>query len=96
MRYLTIGIHSPKPEHMEDILVLAKRVAEEARTCEGLVDAGVWLDEPTTRLVMMSLWESEEHASRAREVLRPIIMAAPWSLWERQPSDNFLGLARLA
>jgi hypothetical protein len=95
MRYLTIGIHYPKPEHTEDILAVTKKVAEEARKCEGLVDAGSWIDKENNRLVMMSLWESEEHAVKAREVLRPIIMEVPWSEWERQQGDNFLGLTRI-
>ena len=95
MRYLTIGIHYPKTEHMDDILAVTKKVAEEAKKCEGLVDAGSWLDKENNRLVMMSLWESEEHAVNGRGALRPIIMGAPWSEWERQPSDNFLGLTRI-
>jgi quinol monooxygenase YgiN len=95
MRYLTIGIHYPKSEHTEDILAVTKKVAEEARKCEGLVDAGSWIDKENNRLVMMSLWESEEHAVKARGTLRPIIMAVPWSEWERQQGDNFLSLTRI-
>lgn len=95
MRYLTIGIHYPKAEHEGDIIGVARRVAEEARKCEGLVDAGSWIDKQNSRIVMMSLWESEEHAAAARGALRPIIMEAPWGQWERQPSDNFLSLERI-
>jgi hypothetical protein len=80
---------------MDDILGVTKKVAEEAKKCEGLVDAGSWLDKENNRLVMMSLWESEEHAVNGRGALRPIIMGARWSEWERQPSDNFLGLTRI-
>jgi heme-degrading monooxygenase HmoA len=96
MRYLTIGIHFPKPEHLKDIIAVAKKVADEAKKCEGLVDAGSWYDKENDRLVMMSLWESQEHAVNAGSALRPLIMSAPWSDWERQPSDNFLGLSRIA
>ncbi len=95
MRYLTIGIHYPKPEHFEDIISVTKKVAEGAKKCEGLVDAGGWVDKENNRLIMMSLWESEEHAIKSRGALRPIIMEVPWSEWERQPSDNFLGLTRI-
>jgi quinol monooxygenase YgiN len=95
MRYLTIGIHFPRPEHVADVLAVAKRVTEEARKCQGLVEAGAWHDEPSNRLVMMSLWESEEQAAQARGKLRPIIMGAPWDQWERQQSDNFLSLTRV-
>lgn len=95
MRYLTVGIHYPKPEHLEDILAVTRKVAEKAKEYEGLVDAGSWFDKESNRLIMMSLWESEECGAKARGALRPIIAAAPWSEWERQPSDNFLGLTRM-
>jgi hypothetical protein len=44
----------------------------------------------------MTLWESEEHASKARGVLRPLIMQTPWAEWERKSSDNFLNLIQIA
>lgn len=96
MRYFTLGIHYPKPEHLDDILAVARKVGEEARKCEGIVDAGAWLDKAGDRILMMSLWESEEFAAKARPMLRPLIAEAPWSRWERQPSENFLDLSRAA
>jgi hypothetical protein len=95
MKYLTVGIHYPKPEHMQDIVAAIKKVREVALKCEGLVETGSWLDKENNRLVLMSLWESEEHTTKARGVLRPLIMESPWAEWERQPSDNFLNLTRV-
>lgn len=94
MRYLTLGIHYPKPEHAEDILAAVRHVADAARQRAGLVDTGAWLDAMENRIILMSLWESEEDAALTRPVSRPLIMESPWSEWERQPSKNFLQLTR--
>ena len=75
MKYLTVGIHYPKPEHMEDIVTAIKKVAEVALKCEGLVETGSWLDKENNRLVLMSLWESEEHARAWDEKLEPVLSA---------------------
>ena len=94
MKYLTLGIHYPKPEHTDDILAVVKKVADVALALPGIIETGAWLDNEQERIVMMSLWESEEHATKARETLRPLIMQSPWGEWERKPSENFLNLVR--
>jgi hypothetical protein len=94
MRYLTVRIHYPKPEHKEDTLAAVKKVADAARTFAGLVEIGAWVDETNDRIVNMSLWESEEQAVEATKEMHPLFADIPWSEWERQPSENFLGLKR--
>lgn len=95
MRHLTLGIHYPKKEHIQDILDVAEKVNTVAKTCEGYVEAGSWLDEENNRIIMLSLWESAELAMEAAKKLRPIISEAPLSDWERKPSDNILKLQKL-
>jgi hypothetical protein len=92
MRYLTLGIHYPKPECLDELRVAVERIATTARSIKGLVEAGAWLDETNNRVVLMSLWESEAVAKEATAILRPLISVSPWSRWERQPSENYLGL----
>ena len=94
MRYLTIRIQYPKPEHRDETLTAVSRVAEAARTHEGLVEIGAWLDEANDRIVNMSLWESEEAAMNATKEMHPLFADIPWGEWERQPAENFLGLKR--
>ena len=95
MRYLTIRIQYPKPGHADDILAAVKKVADAARKFEGLADIGAWLDQENNRIVNMSLWESEEDAVKARAAMHPMFADIPWSQWERQPAENFLGLTRV-
>ena len=94
-RYLTIRILYPKPENADDILSAIGRVSEAARKYEGLVEIGAWLDKENERIVSISLWESREHAMKATTTTHTMFAEIPWSEWERQPAENFLGLTRV-
>ena len=94
-RYLTIRILFPLPEHTNDILSAVKRISEEARKHEGLVEIGAWLDKENDRIVNISLWESREQALKATREMHSKFADIPWSQWERQPAENFLGLTRV-
>jgi hypothetical protein len=93
-RYLTIRILYPKPGKTGEILAAVKKVSEAARSFDGLVEIGAWLDKPNDRIVNISLWESKELASAATVKMHPLFAGVPWSDWERQPAENFLGLER--
>ncbi len=95
MKHLTLGIHFPKDGNQKNILDAAEKVTLVARTCDGLIDAGVSLDEKNERIIMFSLWENTEVAIQASKILRPIIAEIPFSDWERQPSDNMVELKRI-
>ena len=95
MNYITIGIHYPKQEHKDDIINAVKKVATQARNCEGLIDTGALVDDKNDRIILFSLWGSIEAALEASKILRPMIAEFPFSEWERQPSDNMVGLKRV-
>ena len=77
MKHFTLGIHYPKPEHKENILGAIKKVADVARALYRFIDTGAWFDKEGDRIIMMSLWESEELALKASQALRPLIMQLP-------------------
>ncbi len=93
-RYLTVRILYPKTDSSDAILAAVKRVSEAARNYEGLVEIGAWLDKENDRIVNISLWESKEQAMKASATMHPMFADIPWSQWERQPAENFLGLTR--
>lgn len=95
MSYLTLAIHYPKDEHLEDITAAVKEVGLVAKTIDGCIEAGAWYDADKKRIVMLSLWRSAEHAKQAPPILRPLITKYSWNEWERQPSDNLLQLTSL-
>lgn len=94
MKYLTLGIHHPKPEHKQDLLDATQRIADAARKISGLVDTGAWIDDATGRIIMMSLWESEEAAMTARATLGPLVKDLPFSQWEKQPPEQLVNMVR--
>ncbi|MEW5797541.1 MAG: hypothetical protein AB1728_00920 [Bacteroidota bacterium] len=95
MNYITIGIHYPRQEHKDDIINAIKKIAQPARNCKGLIDTGALVDDKNDRIILFSLWESGEAALEASKILRPMIAELPFSEWERQPSDNMVGLQRV-
>ncbi len=94
-RYLTIRVLYPKPDSADYILAAVKKVSEEARKFRGLVEIGAWFDKENDRIVNISLWESKEQAMKATAAMHPTFAEIPWSEWERQPAENFLGLSRV-
>ncbi len=95
MRHLTLGIHYPREGYSQQILDVAEEVSNAAKTCDGLIEAGAWLDQKNDRIIMLSLWENPDVAIQASEKLRPIIAEAPFEKWERKPSDNMLELKKM-
>jgi hypothetical protein len=94
-RYLTVRVLYPKPDNLDDTLVAVRQVADAASKFGGLVEIGAWMDSANNRIVNISLWESEADAIAATQKMHRSFSAVPWSDWERQPSDNFLGLTRV-
>ncbi len=94
-RYLTVRVLYPKPGKTEDILNAVKRVSAAARQHEGLVEIGAWLDKDNNRIVNISLWESRGLAMKATAAMHAQFADIPWSEWERQPAENYLGLTRV-
>ena len=90
-----LGINYPKLEYKEDIFGAIKKVAYVARALSGLIHTGEWFDKEGDRIIMMSLWESEELAFNASQTLRPLITQYPWTEWERKPGESFLGLKQV-
>jgi quinol monooxygenase YgiN len=94
-RYLTVRVLYPKPGRGDDILDAVMRVSEAARKREGLIEIGAWLDKENDRIVNISLWESRELAMKATAAMHSQFADIPWSEWERQPAENYLGLTRV-
>lgn len=94
MSYLTLGIHQPKPEHVQNLLDATRRIAELARQQPGLIETGAWIDEASGRVVVLSLWESEAAANAARPKLAPLVRELPFGQWEQGAVDRMVHLTR--
>lgn len=96
MKYFTLAIHYPLPEHTNDLLGAMHTLAEAAQTIEGLIDMSAWVDDDSGRVFATSLWDSAEHAGAAWQQLGALAAKTPFSQWERQPREVFMKLRQAA
>ena len=58
--FLTIAIHHPSPDHVDDFADHMSRVIAATEGAEGLIEFGSWRDTATGRLLGIASWESEQ------------------------------------
>ena len=87
MRYLSVAMHYPKPEHVDDLLGAMKRLGEALHTVPGLLDASAWKDSVSGRIVAISTWESRQAFLIARSVIGEAIKDVPFDEWEAKPRE---------
>lgn len=92
MKYFTLAIHYPVPEHTNDILAAMKKLSEGAKNLEGLLDMSAWVDDVSGRIFATSTWDSAEHAQAAWQALGKLAAETPFSQYERQPREVFMKL----
>lgn len=92
MKYFTLAIHYPQPEHLDDLLGAMKQLSQAAQHIDGLLDMSAWVDDASGRVFATSTWSSAEQAKAAWQELGAIAAQNPFSQWERQPREVFMQL----
>jgi len=92
MKYFTLAIHYPQPEHANDLLSAMHQLALAAQDIDGLLDMSAWVDDASGRVFATSTWESAEKAKAAWQELGALAAKTPFSQWERQPREVFMNL----
>ncbi|HEU4966126.1 MAG TPA: hypothetical protein VFT53_01420 [Candidatus Saccharimonadales bacterium] len=92
MKYFTLAIHYPQPEHSDDLLHAMHQLALAAQGVDGLLDMSAWVDDASGRVFATSTWESAEKAKVAWQQLGVLAAKTPFSQWERQPREVFMNL----
>jgi heme-degrading monooxygenase HmoA len=92
MKYFTLAIHYPIPEHTDDLLNAMHQLSEAAQNIKGLIDMSAWVDDDSGRVFATSTWDSAGHAQAAWQELGAIAAKTPFSQWERQPREVFMKL----
>jgi quinol monooxygenase YgiN len=95
MPCMTIGYYYPKPEFKEVFIQGCEKMAVTVREQPGLIDTSVWLDEQNSRLVITSIWESPEHALKARPVIDATGATLPFADWQRQAPERIANLVKV-
>ena len=87
MRYLSLAMHYPKPENVDDLLGAMRRLGEALHTVPGLLEATAWKEQMGNRIVAVSTWESQQAFLNARPVIGEAIKDVPFDEWEAKPRE---------
>jgi quinol monooxygenase YgiN len=85
--FLTLAVHHPKPEHVDDFLAFMKRVEVEMKNTPGLLSIESFRDVDAPRLVAIGRWESAEAA--AAGVPRLLGIGGREDAWSAAPDEVF-------
>ena len=87
MSYLYLALHHPKPEHLDDLLTAMHRLNDALQDAPGLLQIGAWRDESSTRIVAISIWESQKDFQGASGRIASVVANVPFDEWEERPRE---------
>ncbi len=85
--FLTVAVHHPRPEHVEDPLSFMKKIERGMEGTPGLISFESFRDVDETRLVAIGRWESAEAA--ASGVPRLLAIGGREETWSEGPDELF-------
>ena len=87
MSYLYLALHHPKPEHLDDLLAAMQRLNDALQDAPGLLQIGAWRDESSTRIIAISIWESQQDFQGALGRIASVVANVPFGEWEERPRE---------
>lgn len=85
-----LSIHTPRPEHEEDLIASMHRFGAAAAGAPGLIDVKTLRDRRSGRLVGMARWEDEASWRAGVEAMRAAVDDDPFDEWEAEETQSFL------
>ena len=80
-----IAIHTPKPEHRDDVLASMQRAGAASDGAKGLLQMGPWREIDGDRLVGLAIWESREAFLAAAPGIFAAVADDPFDEWHAEP-----------
>ena len=80
-----IAIHTPKPEHRDDVIASMQRARAAGDGAKGLLQMGPWREIDGGRLVGLALWESREAFLAAAPGIFAAVADDPFDEWHAEP-----------
>ncbi len=80
-----IAIHTPKPEHRDDVIASMQRAGAASDGAEGLLQMGPWQEIDGGRLVGLAIWESRDAFLAAAPGIFAAVGDDPFDEWEAGP-----------
>jgi hypothetical protein len=87
MSYLYLALHYPKPEHLNDLLAAMHHLNDVIQDAPGLLHIGAWQEESGTRIVAISIWESQKAFQEALGRIGSAVSNVPFGEWEEKPRE---------
>ncbi len=87
MSYLYLALHYPKPEHLNDLIAAMQRLNDALQDAPGLLHIGAWHEESSTRIVAISIWESQKAFQEALGRIASAVANVPFGEWEEHPRE---------
>jgi heme-degrading monooxygenase HmoA len=85
-----LSIHTPKPEHVEDVAASMGRFGAAAAGQPGLREVHTLRDESSGKLVGLAIWESREAFEAGVISMRTAVEDDPFEDWEENESEVYL------
>lgn len=85
--FLTLAVHHPKPEHLEDFVAFMKRIEAAMEGTPGLVSLKSFRDADGARLVAIGRWDSPE--AFAEGLPRLLAVGGRDPSWSAMPDELF-------
>ncbi len=85
--FVTLAVHHPKPEHVDDFLAFMRKIEEAMEGTPGLLSIESLRDVDAPRLVAIGRWESPEAA--AGGMPRPLAVGGRRDEWSQVPDAVF-------
>lgn len=85
--FLTLAVHHPKPEHVEDFVAFMKTIEREMEGTPGLHSIESFREGDGARLVAIGRWESPQAA--AEGVPRLLAIGGRDPEWSAAPDELF-------
>jgi heme-degrading monooxygenase HmoA len=85
-----IAIHTPKPEHVDDLVDSMHRFAAAGRTQPGLQEVHTMRDAKSGKLFGLAIWESREAFEAGVGSMRAAVEDDSFLDWEEGAPDVYL------
>ena len=85
----SLAIHTPKPEHVDDVIASMQRFAAAGRSQAGLQEVHTMRD-ASGRLLGLAIWESREAFDQGVEAMRTAVENDPFQEWEDTKPEVYL------
>jgi heme-degrading monooxygenase HmoA len=85
-----LAIHTPKPDHVDDLVASMHRFAAAAAGQPGLREVQTLRDESGEKLVGLAIWDSREEFEAGVRSMRGAVEDDPFEEWEDDDPEVYL------